>query len=133
VSLCDKSVSAQAFAIYSKVKQVNEVMTPHLQNRLFEVHPEVSFWAIANCRPMSNSKKKREGFEERRLLLTEALNMPIPSREQARSWSRPAGADDVLDAIVAAWTARRVAERQAHRLPPDPDLDANNLRMEIVF
>jgi predicted RNase H-like nuclease len=133
VTLCGKSVSAQAYAIYSKVKQVDDVMTPQLQERVFEVHPEVSFWAMANGQPMQFWKKRRPGFEERCALLTETFNLPIPTREEARSWARPAGADDVLDAIAAAWTAQRVAEGLGERLPPDSEFDARGLRMEIVY
>jgi predicted RNase H-like nuclease len=133
VFLCGKSVSAQAFGIYSRIKQVNDVMTPQLQDRLFEVHPEVSFWAMAGFQPMVHPKKSSSGFEERRALLTNKLGVGIRMRAQARAWVRPAGADDVLDAIAVAWTARRVAEGTAGRLPPDPGLDANGLRMEMVY
>jgi predicted RNase H-like nuclease len=133
VSLCGKSVSAQAYAIYSKVKQVNDVMTPQLQDFMFELHPEVSFWAMANEQPMQWWKKLPPGFEERRALLTDTFKLPIPTFEEARSWVRPAGADDILDAIAAAWTAKRVAEGRGGRLPPDSEFDARGLRMEIVY
>jgi predicted RNase H-like nuclease len=47
--------------------------------------------------------------------------------------ARLAGADDVLDAMVAAWTARRVATGDAGRLPEEPVANRTGLRMEIVF
>lgn len=39
-----KSLSRQAFEIISKIREVDDLMTPELQTRVFEVHPELSFW-----------------------------------------------------------------------------------------
>jgi predicted RNase H-like nuclease len=33
------------FGIFPKILEVNWTMTPVQQGRMFEVHPEVSFWA----------------------------------------------------------------------------------------
>ncbi len=132
-SLTDKGISRQGFAIYRKVAEVNRVVTPEQQRSVFEVHPEVSFWALAGRRPMEHHKSTPEGYEERRALLASAFPVPIPTREEARGLARPATPDDVLDAIVAAWTAQRHAEGQAGRLPTDPPTDARGLRMEIVY
>ena len=133
-SLTGKGISRQGFAIFAKVAEVNRVMTSELQDRIFEVHPEVSFWALAGKRPMAYWKKKPVGFEERRTWLVPALGRAaIPSRKEAQSLARPASPDDVLDAIVAAWTARRHAEGQSSRLPANPPTDARGLRIEIVY
>lgn len=133
-SLTGKGVSQQSFAIYPKVAEVNAVVTPELQDQIIEVHPEVSFWAVAGQQPMTYSKRKPEGFNERRALLMSALDgISIPDRQEARQLVRPASADDVLDAIVAAWTAHRHATGNAGRLPDDPDIDGHGLRMEIVY
>ncbi len=129
--LTGKGISKQAHAIYPKVLEVNSVLTPALQARVVEVHPEVSFWALAG-RPMEYAKKRAEGFEERRALLAEALGIAIPERRAARAWARPAGADDVLDAIVAAWSAGRDARGQSGRSPDVAQVDGRGLRMEIV-
>ena len=42
-------------------------------------------------------------------------------------------ADDLLDALADAWTARRHADGLAMRLFAEPSTDADGLRMEIVF
>lgn len=68
-SLTGKGIAKQSFAIYGKVAEVRRVMTPALQRRVVEVHPEVSFWALAGERPMTHHKGKAEGYEERRALL----------------------------------------------------------------
>lgn len=128
-----KGISKQGFAIYPKVAEVNRALTPEQQGRVFEVHPEVSFWALAGRRPMNHPKKTPEGFDERRALLSGELGVAVPTRAEARGVARPAGADDVLDAIAAAWTARRQAEGREMRLPDEPATDAQGLRMEIIY
>ncbi len=131
-SLIGKGISRQAHAIYAKVADVNHAMTPVLQSRVIEVHPEVSFWALAG-HPMDHPKRTPEGFAERQSLLAAALCAPIPERSAARALARPAAPDDVLDATIAAWTAHRFATGQARRLPEVPQTDARGLRVEIVY
>lgn len=127
-----KGISKQAHAIFTKIAEVNGLLTPELQARVVEVHPEVSFGALGG-HPMAHSKRTPEGFEERRALLSEAFGQPIWDRVAARSVVRPAAADDVLDAVVAAWSAHRFATGAAGRHPEAPEIDGRGLRMEIVF
>lgn len=133
-SLTGKGISRQSFAIFPKVTEVNREVTPALQDRVFEVHPEVSFWALAGKCPMEHSKKTQEGYLERRAWLASVLaGVQIPSRDDALHLAKPATPDDVLDAIVAAWTALRYAQGHAGRLPPNPPISTVGLRMEIVY
>jgi predicted RNase H-like nuclease len=46
---------------------------------------------------------------------------------------RGAGVDDVLDAAVAAWTARRLADGTAHCLPDPPERDAHGRSIAIWY
>jgi predicted RNase H-like nuclease len=82
--------------ICPKVAEVNGVMTPELQDRVIEIHPEVSFWAAARMRPMTYKKSKAEGYEERRGILAQVLGLPIWSREAARAVAKPGNPDDLL-------------------------------------
>jgi predicted RNase H-like nuclease len=129
-----KRTSVQAFGIFPKVAEANALLTPALQEKVIEVHPKLSFWALADGRPMEHPKRTPEGFAERRALVSVAFDgFQIPAREVARRWVRPAAADDVLDAIVAAWTVRRYAEGRSGRLPVVPQTDAKGLRVEMVY
>lgn len=131
-SMTGGGISQQAFAIFPKILEVNWTLTPAQQGRVFEVHPEVSFWALAG-RPMVYPKRTAEGFAERRAWLTGALGLEIPERRAAGAMAKPAGADDVLDAIAAAWTARRDALGQSGRLPAEPQIDDRGLRAEMRY
>lgn len=57
-----KSLSRQAFEIISKIREVDDVMTPEVQRRVFEVHPEVSFWALNGRQSLKHRKLARESL-----------------------------------------------------------------------
>ena len=123
---CGKGLTKQTFAILPKIAAVDAVMTPERQRHLVEVHPEVCFRVLAGA-PMKYHKATPEGRAERRA----ALRGPYPGI-RALSSARPAGAtlDDILDAFVAAWTARRWVTGNHIRL--GGDLDERGLRMEMI-
>jgi predicted RNase H-like nuclease len=104
------SLSAQSFALGKRILEVES----HLDERVFEVHPEVSFAALAG-RHLPYSKRSWNGQLERRRLLAE-WGLELPDRLAAGE----APADDVLDAAVAAWSATRKALGEARTLPADP-------------
>ncbi len=131
-SLGQPGVSKQTIAIMGKIAEVNGAMTPELQERVFEVHPEVSFAELNGC-PISIKKARLAGYEARANLLRTAMGLTIPGRRTLRRDVSGAKPDDVLDAIVAAWTARRASRGIARRLPIIPEKNAEGLKMEIVY
>lgn len=106
------SLSAQSFALGKKILEVEAC----LEERVFEVHPEVSFAALAG-RQLRHSKRSWNGQMERRRLLASA-GIELPDELTAGQ----AAADDVLDAAIAAWSAVRNARGEAATLPADPPL-----------
>ena len=116
-------MSVQSFHILPKVREVDALLTPALQARVVEAHPELAFATLAG-RPMRHPKRTPEGARERRRALRPFFRrLPDPPRGAAR--------DDLLDACVLAWTAARVAEGASLRVPDGPPLDSRGLRMEI--
>ncbi len=107
-----KGVSQQAFALRSKVLEVAELVD---DARVFEVHPEVTFAAMAG-EPLQWPKRSWNGQQLRRQLLAEnGIVLPADLREAGT-----VPVDDVLDAAACAWTAHRVRRGIASTLPPDP-------------
>jgi predicted RNase H-like nuclease len=110
-------------------------MTPALQARVYECHPELAFWAMNGKRPMALPKKVRNrpdapGLAERRVLL-ERHGFQSDLFEMS-PWPRSlVGADDIVDACVLAWSAARILRGDAMRLPVEPPVDGRGLRMEI--
>jgi predicted RNase H-like nuclease len=126
-----RGVGFQAYAIVGKIRQVDGLMTPELQGRVVEVHPELCFYGLNHGMPVFESKRSLAGFEMRRGLLGSVLP-GFAHLIDARLRSK-AAPDDILDALAAAWTARRVAEDTADWIPDDPEKDAKGLRMEMWF
>lgn len=96
-------LSKQAWNLVGKIRELDALMTPELQPRVSEAHPESSFTELAG-NPLSTRKSTPLGREERTRLL-------LPSfADLAEHLDRHgAVAADVLDAFAAAWTARRIA------------------------
>jgi len=120
-------VSKQTHAIAPKIHDVDIVMTREKQDRVFEVHPELCFFEMVG-HPMKKKKKTEAGYLERKQLLPrfreviQELEMHrLPNLEK----------DDVLDACAACWTATRIFEKNAVRIPSNPPRDSRGLRMEM--
>lgn len=97
--------------------------------RIHEVHPEVSFHALAGGVPPAYAKKTWRGQNLRRSLLAEAgLVLPEELGEADRI-----PVDDVLDAAAAAWSAHRIALGTANRLPEVPEPDAEGRLVDIRY
>ena len=117
-------LTLQTLNLLPRIEDVDGVMTPELQARVFEVHPELSFAAMNGDDPVRAPKRSATGAKERRGLL-ERAGIVVPER--------PAGAavDDLLDACALTWSARRVADGTASHVPDAPSRDARGLRMEL--
>lgn len=108
-------VSAQAHALGRRILHVTALARS--DPRVHEVHPEVSFRAMNDGRPLRRRKKSAGGALERLELL----------RRHGIELERlgPSGAvplDDVLDAAAAAWSGQRIATGTARPLPDPPQL-----------
>lgn len=130
-----RKVSKQIFHIFPKMREVDALMTPELQSRVREVHPELAFWAMNGEKPLPLPKKVKgrphgPGLDLRRGLLA-AAGFPLAALPEARYRASQMGADDLLDACACAWSARRIATGAAVRFPAAPPRDARGLRMEI--
>ncbi len=127
-----KRLNKQSFFLLEKIRQVDDLMTPVLQNRVREIHPEISFWALNNKKPMQHNKRKLTGRKERVKLLT-AIFSDLEEIVVEAHEHRETTPDDILDALVAAWTAGQAVIGKAKTLPEKPPLDSKGLRIEILY
>jgi predicted RNase H-like nuclease len=136
--VCGHGLSIQAFNILPKIREVDRVMTPTLQQRVYEAHPELAFQSLAG-QPIQDRKKTVAGREERLRVLEHIPSLLFHGIRAAferrlRVCKRADVApDDILDAYVLVWTALRIWHAQAHRVPHIPPHDARGLRMEIWY
>jgi predicted RNase H-like nuclease len=106
IELTGKSISAQAYALRRRILELDDHATA--DERVIEVHPEVSFRELAG-RPLV-SKHRADGLVQRRLLLQRAgIHVPPSVPRVAET--------DLLDATVVAWSAARYARGEARPLP----------------
>jgi predicted RNase H-like nuclease len=107
-------ISAQAHALGPRILHVAQLAEN--DDRMREVHPEVSFRAMNDRRPLSYRKKSAGGALERVTLLRRH-GVEIDALQDTAS----APLDDVLDAAAAAWSAHRIALGLAETLPHPPE------------
>lgn len=107
-------LSRQAWALVPKIVEAAAVAAADA--RVWEVHPEVSFCALAgDC--LAWSKKSWNGLLLRRRLLAE-VGVLVPDFLPDVAG---AAADDIVDAASAAWSARRIATGMARSFPDPPE------------
>lgn len=131
-----RMISKQAFNIFPKICEIDAQMTPGLQERVREVHPEVGFWALNGEKPLDLPKKMKAspgqpGLAYRRALLTAAGYDAALLAGRGGYSAAEVGRDDLLDAAVCSWSAARIARGEGRRFPAEPGIDAKGLRMEI--
>jgi len=99
---------------------------------VYEVHPEVCLWALNEQMPMESNKKDPDGQRERWEQLGKVMD--LPDAPPPMPWPKKCCTlDDYIDALVSAWTAIRILNGKAERIPEAADVDPRGLRMEMWF
>ena len=121
-------LSIQSWYLVPKIVQWDCALTaPGVRADVAEVHPEIAFRLLAG-RPDLPSKKTADGRRAR----CDALRPWLPDVDALVAEApRPARPDDALDALVCAWSARRVATGEALVLGDPAARDARGLPMLI--
>ena len=134
--ILERKLSRQSWGICPKIREADAVfrLSPGLQQRVRETHPELCFWRLNGGKTLENSKKTAAGQRIRRELLRGwTANLDAALRQARGSYrSRALDLDDSLDAVAAAVVARMAAENQAGSVPLAQETDACGLVMEIV-
>ena len=123
--LTGQGFSIQAWELRPKLLEAGRYRR-HGPQRLYEVHPELSFACLAGA-PLPEPKHRPAGQAVRRSLLA-AAGLDVPDDP---AWRRAAA--DVLDAAAVAWTARRIAAGQAAVLPDPPQTGDDGLQIAIRY
>jgi predicted RNase H-like nuclease len=130
----DRGMSKQAFAICPKIREVDEALraNPQLPERVYEVHPEVTF-CVWRGAAMNHSKKTQAGRADRMRLISAHFGEDAFETVRAKHRPRDVADDDILDAFAALRTAERIANGISRSLPEEPPFDAAGLPMRIVY
>ncbi len=106
-------LTAQSYALRHRILETDAVA--RADDRVIEIHPEVTFRALAGS-PLAFSKRTWNGHSERRRLLS-GVGLSLPDRLPDVVGSVPT--EDVLDATAAAWSAARYAAGDARTIPEE--------------
>ncbi|MBB3021206.1 putative RNase H-like nuclease [Microvirga lupini] len=131
-----RKVSRQGFAIFPKIREIDALLRarPDLVTRVYEVHPELAFWALNNAKALDQPKKVKgvpygPGMALRRGLLKQSgllpdhlIHAPPP---------RGAAADDLLDALAGLTVALDIARGGGQPFPDPPGRDVHGLPVAI--
>ena len=133
-----RGLMKQLWAIAPSIREVDRVLQEHPDARgvVRECHPEICFHGLSGSM-ISHNKKLDKGYEAR----VEVLRELVPSvdevvDEQLQRFQRKVLArDDVVDALVAAVTARLICSDKSYErtLPENPHADETGLAMEMVY
>ena len=131
-----RKVSRQGFAIFPKIREIDALLRarPDLLPRVYEVHPELAFWALNGRKALDQPKKVKGapyglGMVLRRELLARSGLLP----ESLIHASPPRGAaeDDLLDALAGLTVALDIARGGGQPFPDPPGRDAHGLPVAI--
>lgn len=151
-----KKATLPVYRIVPKLREVDFLLTPNLQERIVEFYPEFTWMrlqAAANgikerttpSKPLP-SKHTQEGLEKRIELLKDFLNCPFWGHPHFANYASyapkpPIKLDDLLDAMIGLmaaqdyWNYKQSQMLPYPRLPAfqEPPLDIKGLRMEIWY
>lgn len=129
-----RKVTRQTMNILPRIREVDELLQsrPALRDRIFEVHPELSFRQI-NGASLDAGKRSREGRAIRIGHLAELHGEQTLTQLQSRIKGTPARTEDLLDALACLWSAERIAMGAHMTIPEHPEHDATGLPMSISW
>ena len=109
----------------------------NLRKRVYEVHPEVSFYYWNEEKPMEYAKKSGFGFLDRYKLVTAQHGEKAVLKIRKEHKQSDVADDDILDAIAAAWTARRInfgEKKKKYKCIPEgvPERDEMGFPMQML-
>ncbi len=134
--LTGKSISRQTWNIAPKIQDVDVFLIKNevFREKVKETAPEICFQALTGS-PMKYSKKSPDGFSERMRALKKVCPAADKIADSALSNYRrkEVAKDDILDALVAAVTAKMGQRYGFQYVPYEPEKDSEGLNIQMVF
>ena len=134
-SVDGKGVSAQAFALYPRVRDIDKIIRSNDEARgfVYEVHPELCFMAWNDGEPIQEPKKSHDGMSIRLGLVKSHFAEEAVSSVRQMHPAGQVADDDVYDAFAALWTAERIRLGIAVVIPDRLEVDAFGLQARMWY
>jgi predicted RNase H-like nuclease len=124
------------YNLVGKIREVDEFLAanPQAREQVREMHPELCFWSLNDCRPLQYPKRRRDGYQERLRLLQSKYppSVDIVTHTRTRYLRQEVKDDDILDALCGAITAM-IGRENFTAIPNQPEKDSQGLPMEMVY
>ena len=130
-----KGVSAQAFGLYPRIREIDEIMRNDKRacGYVHEVHPELCFMAWNDGEPILESKKSYQGMSIRWGLVRSHFGGGVVGSVRQRYGASVVADDDIYDAFAALWTAERIHLEIAKVIPDPPEIDSFGIQMGMSY
>ena len=116
-----RGLSRQAYSLASKILEVHDWLAGGVDVPVVECHPEVCFANLASPRDPTPPRYRKTSWEgmRHRIQLLKGAGIDVESISDETGLI---GADDLVDAAVSAWTARRYWAGNAVRYPASAEV-----------
>lgn len=130
-------LSVQSYNLIPRIRELDTLMTPNLQQQVWESHPELSFSRMVNA-PIPYPKRTHAGKAARRAALYHAFGSNGDVIEHLCTQSKqlpPAavGEADILDACALSWSAWQHVRGESSICIGEPERDRHGLLMAIRY
>jgi len=129
-----RRISVQSFGILPKIREIDRLMTPGLQQFVREAHPEVTFAVLADQTDLGKKTCAAGRAKRLAVLADQGLRLSLEEIRQQRMLlgRHLVKIDDLIDAAACVLTAKRIGDKQHITFPSTVCKDSRKLRMEIV-
>lgn len=132
-----QGLSVQAYNLIPRIRELDTLMTPDLQQQVWESHPELSFSRMVHA-PIPYPKRTQAGKAARRAALYHAFGgngAPIEHLcAQGKQFPPVAvGEADILDACALSWSAWQHVRGESSICIGEPERDRHGLLMAIRY
>lgn len=124
-------LSKQIWNIRPKINEIDAVITPSAQRRVWEAHPELAFARLNEGKPLDSKRTKQGLLKRKRILARQGFTNLDSWLQMLRG--QGAKADDLYDACVLVLTARNILQGKALHVPQRAERDSRGLRMAIAY
>ncbi len=104
-----------------------------LREKVFEIHPKLSFIALNNGSPILEPKRGSKGESIRRVLVNNYFRPNIFDLVRQQFSANHVNNDDMNDSFAALWTSEHIFSGNAKVVPDVTEIDSVGLRMGIWY
>ena len=134
-SIDGRGVNVFSWNLYPRIRDVDTELqkNSHLRDKVYEVHPEISFRAINDGVPIIAAKRNPKGESIRRSLVENHFGSGAFDEIRKNHYVKDVSNHDINDAFAVLWTAERIYRREAEVIPAKIEFDSVGLKMGIWY